>query len=148
VKYHNEIKGVNSRLDEIQAAVLRAKLPDLDRATNERREIAARYLHEFQGLPLLLPYVPDWAEPAWHLFVVRHKNRDQFQASLAECGIGTLVHYPVSPHRQPAYAELGFGADDYQITNSAHSEVLSLPLWPGMDDEAILRVIRDVKACA
>jgi dTDP-4-amino-4,6-dideoxygalactose transaminase len=145
VKYHNEVKGVNSRLDEIQAAVLDAKLPDLDRVTNERRVIAMKYLQALQGLPLVLPHVPEWAAPAWHLFVVRHPDRDRLQARLAERGIGTLVHYPVPPHRQPAYAEFGWTKGSFRIAEKIHSEVLSLPLWPGMSCEQVNRVIEVVR---
>lgn len=140
-KYHNEIKGVNSRLDEIQAAVLAAKLPQLDQATDQRRDLAARYLDGLKGLPLTLPRVPAWAVPAWHLFVVRHPDRDRFQARLAERGIGTLVHYPIAPHCQPAYAELGISRGQLPIAEAMHREVLSLPLWPGMSEDHCARVI-------
>ena len=148
-KYHNELKGLNSRLDEIQAAVLAAKLPLLDDATAERRVLAARYLQGLQGLPLVLPHVPDWAEPAWHLFVVRHEERDRLQARLAELGIGTLVHYPVAPHHQPAYAEMGLGEESLPVSEKLHREVLSLPLWPGMCAAQADRVIEAVhEACS
>ncbi|MBA4344360.1 MAG: erythromycin biosynthesis sensory transduction protein eryC1 [Methylibium sp.] len=148
VKYHNEVKGFNSRLDEIQAAVLAAKLPALEAQTDERRAIAARYLAGLQGLPLQLPHVPDWTEPAWHLFVVRHADRDGLQQRLAAQGIGTLIHYPVPPHLQPAYAELGYAEGDFPIAEAMHREVLSLPLWPGMSEAQIERVIAAVRACA
>lgn len=145
-KYRNEAKGVNSRLDEIQAALLAAKLRDLDRATDERRSIAARYTAGLSGLPLVLPHVPQWANPVWHLFVVRHAERDRLQARLAEQGIGTLIHYPIAAHRQPAYAELKVTADRFPIAESLHREVLSLPLWPGMTDKQVERVIEGVRA--
>ncbi len=148
VKYHNEVKGLNSRLDEIQAAILAAKLVDLERATNERRAIAARFLDGLQGLPLVLPHVPAWANPAWHLFVVRHTDRDGLQRRLTERGIGTLIHYPVPPHLQPAYAELGLTEGRFPIAEAIHREVLSLPLWPGMGDAQVDRVIDGVRgAC-
>ncbi len=145
-KYHNEVKGINSRLDEIQAAVLAAKLPLLEAATHERRAIAARLLEGLAGCDLQLPHVPHWAEPAWHLFVVRHADRDGLQRRLAEQGIGTLIHYPVPPHRQPAYAELGFAEGDFPVSETMHREVLSLPLWPGMSELQIERVIKAVRA--
>lgn len=148
VKYHNEVKGMNSRLDEIQAALLAVKLKDLDRATAERRHIAARLLQGLAGLPLVLPHVPAWAEPAWHLFVVRHADRDALQARLAERGIGTLIHYPVPPHRQPAYAELALGGGAFPIAEAIHKEVLSLPLWPGMTEAQIDQVIEAVHGSA
>ncbi|MDM4764977.1 DegT/DnrJ/EryC1/StrS family aminotransferase [Pelomonas sp. SE-A7] len=145
-KYHNEVKGINSRLDEIQAAVLAAKLPLLEAATNERRAIAARLLQGLAGCDLQLPFVPHWAEPAWHLFVVRHADRDGLQQRLAGEGIGTLIHYPVPPHRQPAYAELGHADGDFPIAEAMHREVLSLPLWPGMSEPQIERLIKAVRA--
>ncbi|MFY8117383.1 MAG: DegT/DnrJ/EryC1/StrS family aminotransferase [Roseateles sp.] len=146
IKYHNEIKGFNSRLDEIQAAVLSAKLPALDPATEERRQIAARLLDGLAGLDLQLPQVPDWADPAWHLFVVRHADRDGLQARLAQRGIGTLIHYPVPPHLQPAYAELGYGPGDFPIAEAIHREVLSLPLWPGMSEAQVEQLIAALRA--
>lgn len=148
IKYHNEVKGFNSRLDEIQAAVLAAKLPALDAATDERRAIAARLLAGLRGCDLQLPHVPDWADPAWHLFVVRHRDRDGLQKRLAEQGIGTLIHYPVPPHLQPAYAELGLGPGAFPVAEGIHREVLSLPVWPGMSEAQIERVIAAVRASA
>ncbi len=141
VKYVNEVRGFNSRLDDIQAAVLAAKLRHLDEATAQRRSIAQRYLEGLAGLPLTLPHVPEWADPAWHLFVVRHENRDALQKRLAERGIGTLIHYPIPPHLQAAYADLGYAQNDFPIAERIHAEVLSLPLWPGMTDAQVARVI-------
>ncbi len=148
VKYHNEVKGLNSRLDEMQAAVLAAKLPELDQLTDERRRIAARLLDGLTGAPVGLPFVPEGAEPAWHLFVIRHEARDRLQAALAERGIGTLIHYPVAPHLQPAYAELGYAQGDFPIAEAIHREVLSLPLWPGMSEAQVDVVIAAVRAAA
>lgn len=148
IKYHNEVKGLNSRLDEMQAAVLAAKLPELDALTNERRRIAARLLDGLAGANVVLPFVPDAAEPAWHLFVIRHPERDRLQRALAEQGIGTLIHYPVPPHLQPAYAELGLAAGSLPVTEQIHREVLSLPLWPGMGEAQIDTLIRAVRAHA
>jgi len=148
VKYHNEVKGLNSRLDEMQAAVLAAKLPDLERLTDDRRRIAARLLDGLADAPVVLPFVPDGAEPAWHLFVIRHPARDRLQAALAERGVGTLIHYPVPPHLQPAYAELGFGPGAFPVSEQIHREVLSLPLWPGMSDAQVDRVIEAVADAA
>ncbi|PZP27063.1 MAG: erythromycin biosynthesis sensory transduction protein eryC1 [Roseateles depolymerans] len=148
VKYHNEVKGRNSRLDEIQAAVLAAKLPLLQAQTQERRRLAAMLLDGLQGAPLQLPVVPEGLEPAWHLFVVQHEARDRLQAALAAQGIGTLIHYPVPPHLQPAYAELGRGEGDFPISEALHRRVLSLPLWPGMSDAQVERVIRAVRRAA
>ena len=148
IKYHNEVKGLNSRLDEMQAAVLAAKLPDLDRLTDQRRTIAARLLDGLAGAPVVLTFVPEGAEPAWHLFVIRHEARDRLQAALAEQGIGTLIHYPVPPHRQPAYVELGYDEGDFPIAEAIHREVLSLPLWPGMTEAQVDALIAAVRAAA
>ena len=148
-KYHNEVKGFNSRLDEIQAAVLAAKLPQLDRAIDERRRLAERYREQLQGLPLVLPHVPVWAAPAWHIFAIRHPERDRLQARLAEMGVGVLVHYPIPPHRQRAYSELNVPVGGLPIAERLHNEVLSLPLWPGMSSQQIDWVISAVhKACS
>jgi dTDP-4-amino-4,6-dideoxygalactose transaminase len=130
VKYHNEVKGFNSRLDELQAALLRVKLPVLDEWNQRRRAAAARYRDRLAGCDLTLPFVPEWAEPVWHLFVVRHPRRDELQQRLQQAGIGTMIHYPVPPHLQPAYAELGYGAGAFPLTEAIHREVLSLPMGP------------------
>jgi dTDP-4-amino-4,6-dideoxygalactose transaminase len=148
VKYHNEVKGRNSRLDEIQAAVLAAKLPLLQAQTEERRRLAAMLRDGLSDAPLQLPVVPQGLDSAWHLFVIQHEARDRLQADLAKQGIGTLIHYPVPPHRQPAYAELGYGEGDFPISEAMHKRVLSLPLWPGMTDAQVERVVRAVRASA
>ena len=147
VKYHNEIKGWNSRLDEIQAAFLRVKLPRLEAANERRRQIAARYLDAMRGTGLTLPYVPNWAEPVWHLFVVRHPDRDGLAARLHARGVSTLIHYPVPPHLQPAYAELHGKPGDFPISEKIHREVLSLPIGPTMSEAEIDQVIDAVGAC-
>jgi len=141
VKYHNEVKGFNSRLDELQAALLRVKLPVLDEWNQRRRDAAARYLDGLAGSELGLPFAPEWAEPVWHLFVVRHPQRDELQRRLQQAGIGTMIHYPVPPHLQPAYAEWGYGAGAFPITEAIHREVLSLPMGPQLTVAQELRVI-------
>lgn len=130
VKYVNEVQGYNSRLDPIQAAVLRVKLAHLDEWNARRGAVARRYLEDLAGLDLVLPQVPEWAEPAWHLFVVRHRQRDALQRQLAEAGIGSLIHYPIPPHRQQAYAGLGFAQDLFPLASRLADEVLSLPMGP------------------
>lgn len=131
VKYVNEVQGYNSRLDPLQAAILRVKLRHLDAWNARRRELAAWYLEHLAGVPdLTLPHVPEWAEPCWHLFVIRHPRRDELQAKLAEAGIGTLIHYPIPPHRQEAYRDLGFGPGAFPIAETLAREVLSLPIGP------------------
>jgi dTDP-4-amino-4,6-dideoxygalactose transaminase len=130
MKYVNEVQGYNSRLDPLQAAVLRVKLRHLDEWNARRAGIARQYLHGLSGSGLNLPHVPDWAEPAWHLFVVRHPRRDALQQALTEAGIGSLIHYPIPPHRQQAYAAMGYAREAFPIANTLADEVLSLPMGP------------------
>jgi dTDP-4-amino-4,6-dideoxygalactose transaminase len=130
VKYVNEVCGFNSRLDSIQAAVLRVKLQYLDRWNEIRRKIAAQYQSELSDSDLVIPSVPDWAESVWHLFVVRSKARDQLQKRLAQAGVSTMIHYPIPPHLQGAYAALKFAKGDFPIAERMASEVLSLPIGP------------------
>lgn len=147
-KYHNEVRGFNSRLDELQAALLRVKLPHLDKENESRRRIAARYTDAFRGLPLKSPVVPQWAEPIWHLYVVRAAERGRLADALQQSGIGTLVHYPVPPHMQPAYRDHKFEEGAFPIAKAMADEVLSLPIWPGMPDNLQQSVIEAVQAAA
>lgn len=146
-KYENEIVGFNSRLDELQAAFLSVKLPRLDHDNARRQAIAARYsegLADLEGL--VLPFVPAQAEPVWHLYVVRTPRRDALQEHLKARGIGTLIHYPVAPHMQEAYADLGFERGSFPIAEMIHDQVLSLPIGPTMADDEVDRVIEAVGA--
>jgi len=132
-KYHNQLAGFNSRLDELQAAFLRVKLPLLDRDNRHRTALATRYTKRLAGLPgLTLPTVPVPADPVWHLYVVRHAERDRLARHLADAGIGSQVHYPVPPHLQPAYADLGLVPGSLPQAEAMAREVLSLPLGPTM----------------
>ena len=140
-KYYNEIRGVNSRLDPIQAAVLRVKLLSLDKWNERRGSIAGYYLEALAGLGIMLPAVMAWADPAWHLFVVRLRNRDRLQARLEGGGVGTLIHYPIPPHRQQAYAETQQQFGEYPISERIHEEVLSLPIGPHLAAEDARRVV-------
>jgi len=137
IKYYNDVKGFNSRLDPLQAAFLRVKLTHLD-GWNERRQILARrYLDDLRDVPdLIVPFVPEWAEPIWHLFVVRHTERDALQQHLTDAGVGTLLHYPVPPHLSDAYAECGWMTGDFPITEEGARTVLSLPIGPHLDQES------------
>jgi dTDP-4-amino-4,6-dideoxygalactose transaminase len=118
-------------MDEFQAAFLRVKLGRLDEWNDRRRLIAARYLRELNDVPeLKLPFVPDWAEPVWHLFAVRHENRDEFQRSLSNTGIETLIHYPIPPHMSGAYAGAGWKPGDFPVAEQIAKTELSLPLGP------------------
>ncbi|RZT05390.1 DegT/DnrJ/EryC1/StrS aminotransferase family protein [Duganella sp. CF402] len=146
VKYYNEVPGYNSRLDEVQSAVLNVKLPKLDADNARRRAIAAIYTRELAGVPgLALPLVPAWAEPVWHVYVIRHARRDELAKALAEQGIGTIVHYPVPPHLQPAYAGLGYQQGAFPLAEAIHREVLSLPMGPTMSDADALQVAAAVR---
>lgn len=131
VKYVNDEKGFNSRLDELQAAFLRVKLKHLDTDNQSRKQLATFYLQALQGSGFVLPHVPQWAEPVWHLFVMRSQQRDALQKKLKESGIDTLIHYPIPPHRQQAYRELA--AHQLPLADQLSREVLSLPLTPHMD---------------
>lgn len=145
VKYVNEVQGWNSRLDPIQAAVLRVKLKHLDDWNARRSAIARQYLEGLVGSGLALPHVPEWADPVWHLFVVRHAQRDALQAGLAGAGVGSLIHYPIPPHRQAAYAEAGFAPDALPLASRLAREVLSLPIGPqqtGTQTRAVLAATR------
>ena len=138
-KYRNLYKGVNSRLDEMQAAVLSVKLKYLDDENSERRAIVKKYLNGIKNDTLILPRFGNEESHVWHLFVVRTKERDAFQSYLREQGIETLIHYPVPPHKQLAYEE--WSDQSYPITEDIHNTIISLPLYPGMSDDAIERVI-------
>jgi dTDP-4-amino-4,6-dideoxygalactose transaminase len=145
-KYVNEVQGVNSRLDPIQAAVLRVKLKHLDDWTDHRRTIADVYTQGLAESGLILPYVPEWAEPVWHLYVVRSAERDALQARLDTTGIGTLIHYPIAPHMQDAYAGLGIAADALPLARQLATEVLSLPIGPQLglkEADVVITFIND-----
>lgn len=148
VKYVNEVQGCNSRLDPLQAAVLRVKLAHLDAWNARRADVAAAYLQGLDGCGLVLPHVPEWAVPAWHLFVVRHPQRDALQQRLSEAGVGTLIHYPIPPHRQAAYADAGFAHDAFSIASRIADEVLSLPMGPHLAMDDATRVIEALRAAA
>jgi dTDP-4-amino-4,6-dideoxygalactose transaminase len=142
VKYHNEIKGCNARLDALQAAMLRVKLGRLDDWNLRRRRVAERYLTALSRMPhLVLPQVPDGVEPAWHLFVVRHPRRDELQRHLSGAGIETLIHYPVPPHLSPAYADLSYVRGDYPRTERIADTLLSLPIGPHLGADSQNRII-------
>jgi dTDP-4-amino-4,6-dideoxygalactose transaminase len=136
-KYYNKYKGMNSRLDEIQAAVLRVKLTHLDEDTEKRRMVADAYLTSLQSFSprLILPDIVEYGQHAWHLFVVRTQYRDQLATHLRKHGVQTMIHYPVPPHRQTAYQELA--VQSFDLTETIHSQVLSLPMSPCMSLESV-----------
>jgi dTDP-4-amino-4,6-dideoxygalactose transaminase len=146
IKYHNEIKGFNSRLDELQAAFLRAKLTKLDEWNERRREIAQYYQKKLKKVAdLKLPYVPEWAKPVWHLFVITYPQRDWLKSHLDLVSIGNLIHYPIPPHLSDAYSqktdkfcrELG----RHPITEKIAAEILSLPIYPHLYQRELQTVI-------
>lgn len=146
-KYVHEVRGVNSRLDELQAAFLRVFLPRLDGANARRRAIAAAYRTGLEDTALTLPAEAAWARHAYHLYVVRSARRDALQAKLAQGGVQTLIHYPIPCHLQPAFADLGFAKGQYPIAEQLADEVLSLPMWPGMTEDEVDEVVTAVAAC-
>jgi dTDP-4-amino-4,6-dideoxygalactose transaminase len=148
-KYLNEVRGVNSRLDPLQAAFLRVKLARLDAWNDRRRATAAAYAAALAGTEgLALPSAAPWAEPVWHLFVVRHPRRDALREGLAADGIGTLVHYPVPPHRSEAYADLGIRAGSLPLAEGIADSVLSLPAGPHLPEGAVAAVAGALRSCA
>jgi dTDP-4-amino-4,6-dideoxygalactose transaminase len=130
VKYVNEVQGYNSRLDPLQAAILRVKLAHLDDWNARRRAVAVRYQQGLADCGLALPHVPDWAEPVWHLYVVQHPQRDTLLKQMNEAGIGTLIHYPIPPHLQQAYASAGYVQGQFPIAEKIANQCLSLPMSP------------------
>lgn len=145
-KYVNDEQGVNSRLDPIQAAILRVKLARLDAWAGRRRAVAVAYAAGLKESGLILPHVPDWADPAWHLYVVRSIEREALQKRLAGMGIGTLIHYPIPPHMQVAYAGLGLAPEALPLARQLAGEVLSLPMGPHLapaDAQAVIAAILD-----
>jgi dTDP-4-amino-4,6-dideoxygalactose transaminase len=145
-KYVNEIRGVNSRLDELQAAVLRVKLPLLDGWNQRRRRVAERYLDGLRDTALRLPSAAPGVDPVWHLFVVRSDARDRLQEHLTKNGVQTLIHYPIPPHRQAAYADLGYPVGAFPIAERIHRECLSLPIGPHLTDGQVGDVIDAVRS--
>lgn len=147
VKYVNEYQGLNSRLDEIQAAVLRVKLKRLDEDNQKRREIAQYYCEAITNPKIVLPSIQNlkievrnYPEHVWHLFVIRHSRRDDIQEYLKKNGIQTLIHYPIPPHKQLAYLE--WNELSFPVTEKVHREVLSMPISPVMTDDEVKKVIK------
>lgn len=143
VKYENEIQGQNSRLDELQAAFLRVKLAKLDDWNTRRTQVAQQYLdYLVKNSSLTLPFIPEWAEPVWHLFVLRHSQREIAQQHLREAGINTLIHYPIPPHLSSAYADDRWQVGSFPITEKLAQEVLSIPIGPHINHEQVQAVIK------
>ncbi len=147
LKYVNEVKGFNSRLDPLQATILRVKLAKLDEWNARRSAIAGRYQKGLAQYGLTLPHVPNWAEPVWHLYVVQHPQRDELQRVLTKKGVGTLIHYPIPPHRQKVYAREGWGQGTFPLAERLADEVLSLPIGPHVTTEQVDEVIKAFLSC-
>ena len=145
-RYTHTMRGYNSRLDELQAAILRVKLGYLEAWNEARRERASWYREGLADAPVALPEEARWARPVYHLFVVRSPERDALQQHLRECGVGTLIHYPVPIHLQPAYEDLGYGKGTFPVAEKACSEVLSLPMYPELSREMVNRVCDAVRS--
>ena len=143
-KYHHIYQGNNSRLDELQAAFLAAKLPHLDKMNEERRRIAKKYLVGIKNEEVILPYAPDYANPVWHIFAIRCKSRDELEKFLNDAGIGTNKHYPIPIHLQECYYGFVFKEGDFPIAEEISATELSLPMYYGMTDEEIQYVIDKV----
>jgi dTDP-4-amino-4,6-dideoxygalactose transaminase len=141
MKYAHEIPGTNSRLDELQAAFLRVKLKHLDDWNARRVGLVRVYQSVLSSLPgFTLPGVPEWAEPAWHLYVIRHSQRDLLQEHLRQADVTTMIHYPIPPHRSAAYRDGGWRGTDLQVTERIVTEVLSLPLGPHLTETDVQRI--------
>jgi dTDP-4-amino-4,6-dideoxygalactose transaminase len=146
VRYVSEVLGYNSRLDPMHAAALRVKLRILDEWNARRARIAARYSAALTGTGLWLPTAPAWANPVWHLYVVQHAQRDTLQRKLRDAGIETLIHYPIPPHLQTAYAQAGFRPGQFPIAERMARQLLSLPIGPQLNEVAVDQVIAALKA--
>jgi dTDP-4-amino-4,6-dideoxygalactose transaminase len=145
VKYHNEVQGFNCRLDELQAALLRCKLPSLDGENSHRARLANLYNENLQSAGVQVPMPSNESvHSVWHLYVIRSAQRDKLQRTLSDAGVGTMIHYPIPPHLQPAYAGLGYKAGDFPITEAIHNQVLSLPIGPTQTDEQTMFAARTV----
>lgn len=145
-KYEHEFEGVNSRLDTLQAAILRIKLSRLDKWNEKRRKNAEKYISILGDIDeLTLPFVPEWITPVYHLFVIRHTNRKALSESLNKAGISTGIHYPAPLHLQPAYRYLGYRKGDFPVTEKMADEILSIPVYPEMTDEMINFVSGEIR---
>ena len=138
-KYHHIYKGLNSRLDEVHAALLRIKLRNLDRYNDCRNSIAEKYLNNIKNEKIILPSIGEFRTHIWHVFAVRSENRDELKKYLAENGIETVSHYPIAIHKQPAYANDRY--ENLPIAELIASQELSLPIYYGMTDDEIAHVI-------
>lgn len=145
-KYHHIYKGTNTRLDEVQAAFLRIKLQNLSRWNEGRRKIAQKYIDEINNPIIIKPMEVNYAKHIWHLFAVRTEKRDEFEAYLNENGIGTTIHYPIPIHLQRAYEELNIKEGTLPIAEKISKEIISLPMWYGMNGEEVEYVVDKINS--
>ena len=143
-KYFSEVIGFNSRLDELQAAILTVKLKHLEEINWKKRKIAKRYLEEINSEVITLPFVPSYSSPVWHQFVVRTPKRNKLKTFLAKRGIETLVHYPIPPHLQPAYSGSSIVDQDKSVSAKIANEILSIPIHWLMDDQSVSYVVENI----
>jgi len=145
-KYYHEIEGVNSRLDELQAALIRVKLKNFEKLQADRAHIASRYLSEIKNPKIILPEIAMGAKHVWHLFVIKTIFRDDLQNYLAENGIQTMIHYPIPPHLSGAYERFSYHEGDFKITEEYSRSILSIPLYQGMTEDEISYVVKIINA--
>ncbi len=146
-KYYNEVKGYNRRIDGLQAAFLSVKLRVLDEWNKRRTKIANKYITGLSGIEgIVLPEVPEYADPVWHQFIIRSNSRDYLQKRLVGLGVQTMIHYPIPPHLSGAYQDLSFTAGDFPLAERIANEVLSLPIGPHMPEEDCEYVISSIRS--
>ena len=145
-KYHHDFVAVNSRLDEMQAAILRVKLKHLDERNAGRRKFAGLYNELLEGSGIITPDEKEHAKHVYHLYVVRYEKRDKLQQHLAEKGIQTQIHYPIPVHKQKAYLDLGYRAH-LPVTERICDEILSLPMHPWLSDAEVSTIAEEIKKC-
>ena len=147
-KYHHVLRGYNYRMEGFQGAILRVKLRHLEQWTESRRAVATLYNQLLDGAGLELPQEMPWGRHVYHVYTIRHEDRDGLQAALHELGIQTAIHYAVPAHLQPAYADLGYGRGAFPQSEAAAAQVLSLPIYPELSEQAIMQVASAVKQAA
>jgi dTDP-4-amino-4,6-dideoxygalactose transaminase len=146
IKYQHDLAGYKTRLDELQAAFLREKLKVLDAWNSTRKAIAKTYSELLSSADCITPMVPEYADPVWHLYVIRSQRRDQLKAYLEQHGVSTVIHYPIPPHRQACYPE--YSSQSLPIADMLAGEVLSLPMSPDMQEDEINQVVKVIRNCA
>lgn len=143
IKYQHDLAGYNTRLDELQAAFLREKLKVLDAWNNKRKAIAKTYTGLLNSADCITPMVPEYADPVWHLYVIRSQQREKLKAYLEKHGVSTVIHYPIPPHRQACYPE--YSSQPLPIADMLAGEVLSLPMSPDMSEDAIVYTCQKIR---